>query len=923
MKHPRTTKRLTNLWAAMSLVSAAVAFCIELAVPESAAGSTLFAWGDNTYNQTNIPFGLTNATAIAAGPRHSLALLPDRTVVAWGDPGYGALDLPPGLSNVVAIAAGWGHNLALKTDGTITAWGINRSGQSTVPAGLTNALAIAAGENHSLAVVSNGLVMAWGDNSIRQTSVPTGLSNVVAVAGGGYHSLALRRDGTVAAWGKAVDGQLSVPADLTNALAIAAGSYHSLALRDDGTVVAWGANNYGQSSVPAALSNVVSIAARLATSMALCGDGTVVMWGELLPCDTNLVAVLGNVTAIALGGAHRVVRLDNGSPGITIQPTGQTVFSGTTTIFKVRAAGQPTLAYQWIHDGTNVPGATNVTLVLAEVRPEDAGDYSVLASNAVGSVTSAIAPLVVQETAPYWVRQPSDVTPFLGSTATLSSETEGSRPQSFQWFFNGTPMPNATNAQLLLLALRYTDSGAYSLLASNEFGSVTSTNAQLTVVPVAAWERYGQLPPPAGTSNAVAIAAGRYHNLALKADGTVVGWTRSVNFGDFGQITPLAALSNVVAIALGAQQSYAIRHDRSVAAYGPDWGGVVSGPSGETSVLAIAAGHNENAPHVVVLRADGTLRSWGPPSWMTNFAATLTQIVAIAVGDGHALALRRNGTVVAWGWNEFGQTNVPPGLTHVVAISAGFYHSLALRADGTVAAWGRNLYGETQVPSDLTNAVAIAGGGFQSLALRNDGTLVFWGRAEPYPMSGTLSNVTALSVTADEYMALIGDGSPAVTLQPRDQTASSGTTSVLGVFAAGIQTMAYQWLKDGAPIPGATAATLSLSNPTRRDSGVYSVTLSNVCGSTVSSNATLLFRAPQRLFLLPPSTDGGWNLCFGDADGTPLLPGDVSNFEPQISTNLLDWFTLPNELTLSNGLLFLHDSDSTNSPARFYRVLEH
>ena len=85
------------------------------------------------------------------------------------------------------------------------------------------------------------------------------------------------------------------------------------------------------------------------------------------------------------------------------------------------------------------------------------------------------------------------------------------------------------------------------------------------------------------------------------------------------------------------------------------------------------------------------------------------------------MVLRADGTVVAWGNNSNGQTNVPPGLSNVVAIAAGFYHCLALRNDGTVVAWGWNNYGQTNVPAGMSNVVAIAAGGYQSLALLGAG----------------------------------------------------------------------------------------------------------------------------------------------------------------------------------------------------------
>ena len=88
----------------------------------------------------------------------------------------------------------------------------------------------------------------------------------------------------------------------------------------------------------------------------------------------------------------------------------------------------------------------------------------------------------------------------------------------------------------------------------------------------------------------------------------------------------------------------------------------------------------------------------------------LTNIVLIAAGDSHSLALRGDGKVIGWGDNFFGQRRVPTGLANIVAIAAGSEHSLALRADGTVIAWGRNDSGQTTVPASLTNVVAIAAG---------------------------------------------------------------------------------------------------------------------------------------------------------------------------------------------------------------------
>ena len=96
---------------------------------------------------------------------------------------------------------------------------------------------------------------------------------------------------------------------------------------------------------------------------------------------------------------------------------------------------------------------------------------------------------------------------------------------------------------------------------------------------------YGQTTIPAGLTNVVAIAAGSDYSLALKADGTVVGWGN--NF--YGQITIPAGLTNVVAIAAGDLHSLALKADGTVVGWGDNSYGETTIPGGLTNVVAIAA----------------------------------------------------------------------------------------------------------------------------------------------------------------------------------------------------------------------------------------------------------------------------------------------------------------------------------------------
>ena len=79
----------------------------------------------------------------------------------------------------------------------------------------------------------------------------------------------------------------------------------------------------------------------------------------------------------------------------------------------------------------------------------------------------------------------------------------------------------------------------------------------------------------------------------------------------------------------------------------------------------------------------------------------------MAAGGSHSLAAREDGSIVAWGLNDAGQTT-GPALTNATAVAAGNEHSLALRDNGTAVARGLNTLGRSAVPEGLSNVMAVA-----------------------------------------------------------------------------------------------------------------------------------------------------------------------------------------------------------------------
>ena len=217
----------------------------------------------------------------------------------------------------------------------------------------------------------------------------------------------------------------------------------------------------------------------------------------------------------------------------------------------------------------------------------------------------------------------------------------------------------------------------------------------------------------------VGVATGFNYSLALKSNGTVWGWGLNYTYGVLGDgtfkvypvgtIVQAKGLTEVVAIDAGMRHSLALKSDGSVWAWGLD----------RETQLGDASTDNLNTPTKVI---------------------GLDDIVAIAGGMNHTLALKSDGTVWACGRNLEGElgkgnfdstisfVNQVSNLTNVVAIAAGGTHNLALKADGTVWAWGANSYGQlgngsnedSSIPAKvigLADVVSIASGGHQSLAL--------------------------------------------------------------------------------------------------------------------------------------------------------------------------------------------------------------
>jgi alpha-tubulin suppressor-like RCC1 family protein len=827
------TLGLSNLLAeqgGLYLVVVSNAYGSITSAPAQLDVSFVAAWGQNQIGQTNVPAGLIAPRMVAGGTTHSLVLQGDGTVVAWGDNVNGQSSVPPGLTNVVAIAGGFEHSYAVRGDGTVVAWGNNSVGQTNLPLSWTNVIGIEAGYQYCLGLNADGTLVTWGVDYHGQFPVLGSLSNMVAISAGRSHSLAVRADGTVVACGYNFYGQTNVPPGLSNVVAVAAGDNLSLALRDNGTIVSWGVSAF----VPAG-SNFVAIASGNSLSMALRVDGTVVAWGGNNDYgERTIPAELAGVTHVAAGDYHSLAVIGNGPPSLLTPLPDRTIHATGTVFFRAAASGAGPLKYQWRFNGVNLPGQTNALLVITNAQLAQAGLYSVVVSNGLGTVTSREAQLCVPPLT--FSVPPQSQSIFAGGSATFSVSLNGPSPVSYQWRFNGAVLPGATNAQLIMSDVHPDRIGWYSVTVSNSLGAVTSPAAWLDVKLVGGWGNnyYGQATPPAGLTNIVAIAAGEEHSLGLRRDGTVVGWGYNVS----GQTNPPVGLSKVVAIAGAGYACLALRSDGTAVGWGTSYYGQTAVPVGLTNLVAIAGGDT----HSLGLRVDGSVVAWGQGYFgQATVPLNASNVIAIASGAEHSLALRADGTVLAWGRSNYGQTSVPAGLSNVIAIAGGGNHSVALRADGSVVGWGDSPYGNRNFPSWwLSNAVAVADMDSYSVALRADGTPWAWGYYyAPYVYPVGPSNTVAIASGYGHVISLVGSGAPYLQSAQANRTALVGGAVYFPTAVTGARPMTYQWRRNGNPIAGATNATLALTNVLLADAGLYSLWVSNAWGTAIGAEAQL------------------------------------------------------------------------------------
>jgi photosystem II stability/assembly factor-like uncharacterized protein len=344
------------------------------------------------------------------------------------------------------------------------------TGITAHPAG--QAVCIGAPASFSVAASGTGpFSYQWRKNGSAITGATGGTYTILSVVAGDAGNYDVVVSG---ACGTATSNIAALSINVSTGIAVQPASQTVCAGNSAGfTVVASGTGPFGYqwrkngANIPGATGSAYTISSVVAGDA---GNYDVVVTGACGSATSNPATLTVNI-----------------APGVTTQPTDQTVCPSGTATFTAAASGSPAPTVQWqvSTDGganfTNIPGATNPTLTLTNVNASQNGNqYRTVFTNACGMPMSTAAILTVS-TSPTITTQPNSQAVCEAQSATFSVAATGAGPLTYQWRKNGTNIPGAIGSSYTIPSVTTADAAGYSVVVTGACGNVTSDTATLTV----------------------------------------------------------------------------------------------------------------------------------------------------------------------------------------------------------------------------------------------------------------------------------------------------------------------------------------------------------------------------------------------------------------------------------------------------------
>jgi sugar lactone lactonase YvrE len=204
------------------------------------------------------------------------------------------------------------------------------------------------------------------------------------------------------------------------------------------------------------------------------------------------------------------------APVIITQPADAIGFIGGSVTLTAVASGSPVSVYKWYRGSQLLAGQTTQSLTLTNLQASDAGSYTMTATNAVGSVTTAPAIVTVDPSAvtPTITSQPQGATVTELTPVTFSASASGTVTLTYQWNKDGVAIAGATLSSYEIPLAHVSDAGNYTVTVTNSAGSVTSAPATLTV------NALQTAPTIVNQPQSVTLTAGSSVSFTVKANGT-------------------------------------------------------------------------------------------------------------------------------------------------------------------------------------------------------------------------------------------------------------------------------------------------------------------------------------------------------------------------------------------------------------------
>ncbi len=406
-----------------------------------------------------------------------------------------------------------------------------------------------------------------------------------------------------------------------------------------------------------------------------------------------------------------------------------------------------------------------------------------------------------QASLPEIASQPENQTLFEGGTAMLSVTADGAGVLRYLWHKNGEPLRAATEPTLVIPNVSPADAGEYTVRVQNDLGEIISNAAVLSVTPVEGLNtgRAGYWAFDETSGERAADGSGNGLDGQL-LDFPADAWTSGqVNNGlDFDGLSVVAVDDDPALNQLGEEATFSF------------WIRLNSYGEEES-----AGTYNRSAGYVLRKGNHFGIR-------VINDPGTVTRTLVVRRGSG-----QDPGSVVRKGW----ESNLPQGSVeldvwqHFTIVYKGglvfFYKNgfpIGEAAEGGLGEVGSEVLTIGGYDEEVDSVARYLNGVVDELSI--------WARP--------LRESEILEAAGKDV-----SGPPVVEVQPVSQKKLEGASAVFQIVATGKRPVSYQWLKDGAPIEGATANRLTLIRLLPKDAGLYSVQVTNDQGETVSQAAAL------------------------------------------------------------------------------------